>query len=97
MNKARLLKITADLEQARKQAANLKTADLERLALQLGRTKRPGGSGHLVFKSPGHGGRTLTIPNHPSKAIGKGLALKIIRDLEGDVDTWEQYLDPEEG
>ena len=93
MDKQKLEKIARELEKARQQAANLKLADIERLAIRLGRVKRPGRGGHLTYKGPLLGSRTLIIPNHPSRAIGRGLALKLLGDLEDDLGAWEAQLE----
>jgi hypothetical protein len=75
----------------RQRVASLKTADIVALAEALERTRRPGGI-HLMYRSPLPGRRVLAITGHPSKAIGRGLALKMIRVLEDDIDAWRDDL-----
>jgi len=95
MDKNKLQKISGELEKARRQVSNLKTADMVRLATSLERTLAAGKSGHLVYKSPLPGRTSLVITNHP-KPIKRGLALAQINFLEGDIEAWEELLDQAE-
>lgn len=92
MTKEKLRRLGASLEKARQQAANLKVADIEKLALMAGRLKRPGGGGHLVYKCSFQRGPNLIIPNHPGKPIKRGLALELINCLEADIEIWEEWF-----
>jgi len=49
-----------------------------------------------MYESPLAGRRTLAITGHPSKAVGKGLSIKMINILDGDVETWKAELDRQE-
>lgn len=80
------------IEDYRHRAADLKTGDIILLAKVLERSKRPGGI-HLMYESPLTARRVLAITGHPSKPIGKGLALKMVNILDGDADAWEADLD----
>src|SRR5438445_5943748 len=89
MTREKLRSIRTTIQQYRRQAANLKTDDMVSLADSLERTRRKGGD-HLMYKSPLPGRRVLAITGHPSDPIGKGLALKMLNILEGDIDAWEE-------
>jgi len=97
MNKSDIPKIASELEKARKQVSNLKTADMVRLAKRLERYEAKSRSGHFVYKSPLEGRRPFIITNHPGQPIGRGLASSQLTFLEGDLEAWEEWLKVNEG
>jgi hypothetical protein len=89
MTKEKLAKAREIIDDYRHRAADLKTDDIIALARVLERFRRPGGI-HLMYGSPLASRRVLAITGHPSRPIGKGLALKMIGILEEDADAWEE-------
>lgn len=95
MTRDKLADIADLIDNYRNRASNLKTDDIIHLARLLERTRRKTGV-HLMYESPLPGQRVLPITGHPSKTIGRGLALKMINHLESDLDAWKSELEAEE-
>lgn len=93
MTKNKLARIQRSVDAIRSQIANVTCDDLEGLAERLGRTKRKGhGGSHHLYDSPLPGRRHVSIPCNPSSRVGKGLAEKILSELEPDIEAWYEWL-----
>ncbi len=39
--------------------------------------------GHMIYQNP-QTGKIMSVPDHPSKEVGKGLAHKLLKKLKGE-------------
>jgi len=61
----------------------LKFNELQKILKRLGYLPVRQKGSHVIFSNQSK--NTITVPNHPSKTIGKGLLRKLIGDLDIDV------------
>ena len=70
------------LDALKRRAGNFRPRELQRAAEGLGYIHRSQRTGEPVWEHPK--GHTVAIPEHP-KDVGKGLAIKIIKTLQGAI------------
>jgi hypothetical protein len=97
MNRKRLNKLKRQLFQLRR--TSVRAADVEALAIELGRMKRKGKrSKEPTWVSTEFGNLfPLAIPHHGSRDLTIGTKNSILSQLELDIAEWEQRLYEKDG
>lgn len=90
MNRRKLAKLRGEISAMRR--APQTARDLERMALQLGRSSRVRGK-HPMWLSEHFDLPPLSIPRHGGRDLPVGTRNSILNQLEEDVLAWEEYFE----
>lgn len=93
MTPKQLRDLRRELEEMRKRKKSLRSSELRRFAMKLGRRKRKGGS-EPTYVTDASGRFPLSIPGHPG-TLPIGTACSILNHLEGDLNYLEEELQAE--
>jgi hypothetical protein len=93
MKRKRLIKLRDELHGLRRAVANVRHADVRRVAEALGREEENRGK-EPTFVSDWLSVKALTIPHHPG-TLSKRVALSVIDQLLDDIDEWFSRIEQE--
>jgi predicted RNA binding protein YcfA (HicA-like mRNA interferase family) len=88
MTAAEIRRCREDLAQLRRQAANVRRGDIERLVLKLGYVLKPKKGGHPVYVKQGR--LPITIPGH--QRLNTNTVRAILERLEQELDREEEDI-----